>query len=265
MCCPNSFRRARITPLAVSVPLDGFSTVQGVELDQTCYEQPVPEYYYGDTWTTDNSGVVTVSGSGSDADLTAVSSGDASIFGHWEVFTYTMGHNDDGHYCEELSRETNPSAQIAVCPKPTSETTAFSGWDDAHSEAAYGLWTQTLLPASPSLAGRTVFETDPGGGTDTCWTNTSIFDPHTHVTGGQWTVGSGNTWGPDQVGFQEAAVPYYRQHGRAPCAASFPQLMVIGCLTGPPIVYQTNTLGAGITSTTVTSIRAGSQQSRTWP
>ena len=79
-----------------------------------------------------------------------------------------------------------------------------------------------------------------------------------------WTVGSGNTWGADNVGYLSDAVVHYRNAGTVPCSTSFPQDMTINEGT-TRVVYITNQLRAGITLTSVWSERAGQYAERVWP
>lgn len=155
---------------------------------------------------------------------------------------------------------SSTDTDVVACGKPTGETTTAGGWS-----ATRQMWNQTLLPATKSFSGRTVTEQDGGGGKDTCYFNGSAKTAFTAVTGGNWTINSDNTWNnPDTVGWGTDDVSYYRQQGRAPCGTTFRQRMVIDCPSGA-LTYATNTLGAGITSTTVSSTRAGHTESRTYP
>jgi hypothetical protein len=224
-----------------------------------------PSYYYGDTWSVDNSSVLSVSGSGSAADVTAVGLGDGTITAHWEVFSFTMEHADGIPFCVEESSTTEPETQTAVCTKPTGETTTFGGWGSGDSLATVGKWNQTLLPTTTNFVGREVIEQDPGGGgPDNCWFQGSIIPKFTTISGGDWPVTTGNAWGPDFIGFPSDAVTYYRNEGRDPCSATIPQRMVISCNSGV-LEYRSNTLGYVIDNPKVYSIRDGQQAERTWP
>ena len=117
MCCPNSFRSSRISPTDFGLGISNFTTVRGLQRDRTCYGSLTPEYYWGDTWTVDNSGVASVSGVGSAADVTGVAVGTATVTGQWEVFTFTMEHDLDGPYCVESSDMTQASGPLRVTPK----------------------------------------------------------------------------------------------------------------------------------------------------
>jgi len=126
MCCPNSFRSSRIEPLSLSFPVGEVSNFRGVERDRTCYGAMVPEYYMGDTWAVDNTGVVTISGFEDSADVTAVGAGSANVIGHWDVYTYTFQHNLDGPYCDTASEVTEPTAPVDIAPHIDSISPAAS-------------------------------------------------------------------------------------------------------------------------------------------
>jgi hypothetical protein len=162
---------------------------------------------------------------------------------------------------------------------PTSETTVIptaAQWDTAHGAP----WNQTLVPNSPSgeFEGRGAYEYPPiGPGNDSCWFQGSavpIFDAVT-TPGFGWLVTSKNTWGTDFIGWNLAAVQYYRGKKRAPCSSTWQQQMVIDAAFSPNnpsnygpytdqygnlfygVPYETNTIRADITATTVTSVRNG--------
>ena len=150
-----------------------------------------------------------------------------------------------------------------LCTSPDGESTFPIDWDPL--DPTTYKWEQTLSATGVNFVGRTVTEQDPGGGgPDTCHFTNSAFDAYDKISGGTWTVITGNKWHYDSVGYHSGAVTYYRNQGRAPCSTTFQQSMVIDCSTGP-IHYATNTLGAEINDTTVTSKRAGSTAIRTWP
>jgi hypothetical protein len=223
-----------------------------------------PSYYYGDSWTIDNSSVLSVSGTGSAADVTAVGLGNGTLTAHWEVHSFTMEHADNIPYCVDTSDTTEPTAQSTVCATPTGESTAFAGWANLE-DPTYGKWNQTLLPTTTSFVGRVVTEEDPGGGgPDNCWFPNSAVAKSTSVTGGSWTVTTGNVWGSDYVGLSSDTVTYYRNQGRDPCSVTIPQRMVINCDAGV-IQYKLNTLGFVIDNPKVYSIRDGQQAERRWP
>lgn len=114
MCCPNSFRFSNISPGSLGLPITNFTTVRGQQRDQTCYGSLGPWYFFGDTWSSDNSNIASINGSGDAADVTATGVGSTTLTGSWEVFHFTMEHDLDGPYCVEESEMTEPSAPVTV-------------------------------------------------------------------------------------------------------------------------------------------------------
>jgi hypothetical protein len=114
MCCPNTFRRSWIEPLSFSLPVGEAGTLRGGEQDQTCYGSLTPAYYWGDTWTVDNTSVLNIDGFGDSADVTAVGAGSANVTGHWEVYSYSSVYGQDGRYCEVSNHETEPATSVSV-------------------------------------------------------------------------------------------------------------------------------------------------------
>jgi hypothetical protein len=168
------------------------------------------------------------------------------------------------------------SFQITVpVVRPASETTAFVDW--APGGLTNGRWKQTLHPpasdASFDFSGESVQEADAAGThLDSCWFPASAFAKFDMITGGTWTVAANNKWKFDHVGWFHTAVTYYRlPHSgvpaRAPCKARFPQQMTIKAPadTSYNNYAGINGLGGNIGLTTVTSIRAGSRMTKTWP
>ena len=157
------------------------------------------------------------------------------------------------------------TSAVYSCNLPTKETTAFDGWDTADSLPSVGLWKQTVSdPGGDSFFGFEVQETDAGGAVDGCWfPNPDGVLPTTTVTGGEWMVQDGNTWGDDLVGSQPIAVAYYRAHNRVPCTITVHQQMQMRCSDDAWHNYgSVNTLQSIITATTVTSVRAGGTATR---
>jgi len=85
---------------------------------------------------------------------------------------------------------SGPWSWTKPCDTPNGETTTFAGWN-----ASVGQWVQTRLPNDVNrFGGRTVQETDPGGGgPDTCWFQGSQLPPAVSISGGSWTVSAGVT------------------------------------------------------------------------
>jgi hypothetical protein len=145
--------------------------------------------------------------------------------------------------------------------RPTGETTKFLNW----SNAGPGNWEQTLTPPSSDagfdFSGESVRATYSAG-SDTCWFKGSAVSRYLAGSRRTAAVDGDNSWGPDEVGWSTSAVRYYRRKGRAPCAARFKQRMTIKSPSDDDYVAygKFQDLGARITATTVTSIRAGSQK-----
>ena len=260
-CCPESGPFGQII-VPDPIGVGGSETLQTTGTVYDCNNYPtnigaLPV----DEWGIDDPSIASYSPDyGGSTVVQGLSAGEAFISASWPTDIWT---SDGWSMCFESRDDMTDSEPMQVqCTSPTSETTTPIGWD---SDPTVYSWDQTLLPAATNFTGRTVTEQDPGGGgPDTCHFTGSIFTPFTAITGGTWTVTSGNHWGSDHVGWHSSAVTYYRAQGKAPCGTTFPQRMVIDCSTGP-ITYATNTLGCDINSTTVTSTRAGSMAIRTWP
>ena len=152
------------------------------------------------------------------------------------------------------------------------------GWDT--TDPTLHKFKQTLTPPTgQNFSGRTVKEEVAGSGTDTCKATypqspyaaaTSITSPN-HT----WTVDSNQQWMWDYVGWRSVPpdpnveplgpVLYYRSVNAAPCYSSFPQRMVISCVSGGYVPYRDNVLRSDVGTTTVTSTRDGVDASKTWP
>lgn len=141
------------------------------------------------------------------------------------------------------------------CEIPTGEQTTPAGWNG--SEATEYNWRATLQPTSKNFGGRTVQETVATA--DFCrWA----------LTGSQELVrfslavdvNTSNTY-IDVVGYRVETVRAVRMLGLAPCSFTSNQTLTIDCGDGDPM-YFFNQLGASITTTTVSSSRAGQTATR---
>jgi hypothetical protein len=181
----------------------------------------------------------------------------SSCVGWFESYGYSA--SDAAPLCATPYVDDSAYDITEPCDMPSgtpAETTVQVGPWDSGSGAP---WNQTLQPTTFNFGGRYVTEESPGDGTDSCWFSLSIYDPFVHVSGGTWNVDASSVWGSDYVGYSEDMVHYYRTNGVVPCGARFQQEMYIGCSDSPPSrTYITNDLGSDITSTSVSSIRAGS-------
>lgn len=149
-----------------------------------------------------------------------------------------------------------------------------------------GLWEQTLIPPSsdPSFdfSGEHVngFAAPPAG-PDRCWLIRSgelPFDKIQNKPFEFWTVGSGNVYGPDAVGYGPVVL-FYRKfnpilEGEGSCGTVFGQQMKIHAHSDPPNTYtayggtntgNVNLLGASMIHITVTSERADMSVTKKWP
>ncbi|MCP3705411.1 DUF4157 domain-containing protein [Paraburkholderia sp. CNPSo 3274] len=165
-------------------------------------------------------------------------------------------------------RDRDKKEKKSVCDTetPTGELTSWIGWGTDPDYATIGMWRQQLLPLTTDFSGCEVFETDPGGGTDSCWYNYSAIYPYNKVSGGPpWTVEPGNYWKTDYVGWHDYAVDFYRKDGRAPCGSSFMQSMHIRRPSGGDQEYTRNQLAAEFDANQVSSSRAGQTEIRNWP
>jgi hypothetical protein len=150
---------------------------------------------------------------------------------------------------------------------PDGESSEFTGWVDDTIGRFYG----HLSPANGDYANTTVREHDPGGGWDACWFPESEVLKFDKVTAPDWRWPvSGNSYGPDYVGWFANAVLYYRAYDRAPCAAEFPQEMIMQVpgtnVLGPfEFSYKVNWLAAEITQHTVSTYRDGVWDLISWP
>jgi hypothetical protein len=150
MCCPNSFRRAWIEPGELGLEFGSTGGVHGVQQDRTCYGSLTPAYYMGDTWSVDNPVVLTVVGSGSDADITATGVGTANVEGSWEVYQYESVYNYEQGYkeCVVYSSVTEPSGGVAVKPRISGSHTMW--WFNGETPTGY----QTEITLTTSANGQ---------------------------------------------------------------------------------------------------------------
>jgi hypothetical protein len=220
-------------------------------------------YSIGASWSVDSSTISIDPDSGHSTTVTGEDPGDACVaadMGSQERYSWDGQNCYDNNFAEPIG---DTECMQVQCPKPNSETTVGIGWDT--NDPTLYKYEQTLSATGVSFVGRTVTEQDPGGGgPDTCHFTNAAWDAFDHVNGSSWTVISGNKWHYDFVGYHSGTVSYYRNQGRAPCGTTFQQRMVINCSSGP-IQYALNTLSADISSTTVSSSRAGTTAVKTWP
>jgi hypothetical protein len=161
---------------------------------------------------------------------------------------------------------------------PSGEQTAFDSWADASGQPTNALFNATLNVNpnyNTTYVGDVVVESSPSAGHDGCFTSSSDpFPQLTTVTGGQWFVQQDLHYGPDLIGYGGTLVAWLQNYApsRLPCTTTVPQRMAIyndstpGSFTPQPYgstnTGNTNTLEISVTSTGVTSSRAGVEKSR---
>lgn len=147
------------------------------------------------------------------------------------------------------------------CQIPTGESAiSFTGWSTSQNQATEAIFHQYLaqfVNGYMDWGGRTIAETFPQNGTDTCYFALSAVPPLNGIPGTPFTLASGAGYN-DIVGVNDSVVKYYRNTGRTPCGVTNHQVMVIDCPTGNQ-TYATNTLITTLGDLTVTDSRAGVQ------
>jgi|HubBroStandDraft_2_1064218.scaffolds.fasta_scaffold06923_7 hypothetical protein len=227
--------------------------------EQTLIDGPI---YFGLIYpqTMAYSGTIQTGGC-NDVETSNITDTFSSSCASWLETNFYVSPTDAVAECAQYSSD-DPQEMTAACTLPSgspSETTVSTLFWDTSGGAA---WNQTLQPTTFNFGGRSVSEATAVDGTDNCYFPLSNFAPLDHVTSPlpfTWNVDASNVWGSDYVGYSEAAVDYYRSNSRVPCGTRFQQTMSIDCHDSPTTrAYITNDLGSDITSTSVSSIRAGS-------
>jgi hypothetical protein len=163
-----------------------------------------------------------------------------------------------------------------ACDVPTSETTNDDGWADSAGYPTLYNFMQ-VLSGSVNFGGRTVNETFPSQGEDTCYMPGSPFGPYySPPSWASWPVGfidsapsATNTYGHDQVGWLPDAITYYRANRPPqglpfPCGGQWQQQMNISCSTATNF-YQANYMAASMDATSISSNRSSGFGYRIWP
>jgi hypothetical protein len=154
-----------------------------------------------------------------------------------------------------------------VCPFPTGESTASYGWADSAGHNAIHNFLQTLQPTptsqptGASFAGRRVRESNAAPAADGCHFSGSLWPKVDGISGGEWLVGSSNTWGIDSVGPTNDVFFYYQQQRpirslSLPCHIDVFQRMEINTCDGSTVFtsYKTPILLKTIISSTGVTI-----------
>jgi hypothetical protein len=285
-CPPNWSGGARIRVIGVGEPISlvaGSSYSVAIESGHyECFlgvENSVPTWFPAPISETNydslNPNIVSFD---SYTQVTALAGGTATLTASWPVYWFgrVCPNPNEECVCNAMPTTATAGAGVSVqCIYPTGETLAATGWADEFGWPTAQKWMMTLTPTTTNFAGRFVYETDPGGGSDGCHFPGSILDPEPsccdNTMPSTWTVESGNRWGPDFVGWLPSAVNYYQLERvtrglTMPCRATWPQRMNMTCGTlGASSNYVDNILYGEIDVTTVSSGRNGNSTRRDWP
>ena len=180
---------------------------------------------------------------------------------HYVVIDYYM-YGSHWFTHRAILGSSNMAADVA-CLVPTGETTTSIDWKGEPFPTVHD-FKGSLLSSTPgvSFSGMQVEEFQPPGKIDQCWDSRMPANWQWGLSGGTWTVGVSNEWGPDSVGVEPALVEGY-QATRVdlglplPCSVTVPQQMkiaAVSCSTMP--VYKSHTLG-------IESVRRASQRVET--
>jgi hypothetical protein len=261
--CPSSFANARMMPSSV-IGYPGYTELLHTEQQNRNCLGTLGSWFTpsGVTFSSTNPSVATIDSGGL---MTAIDYGSTTLYGSW---TGTVYYTPDGRSCATTYVNPSPGASCDVqCQVPSGENTSAGGWDLSGTRQN---WFMILLPNTGPWVGRRIYEQGEFGPPfpgDTCWFQGSDFPPFdspSNTPDQFWTVNAARQWGPDTIGYGSTRVTYYRQQGKAPCGTRFTQFMFIDC-GAEKRQYARWTLGADIGTTTVSSIRAGQTETRTWP
>lgn len=150
-------------------------------------------------------------------------------------------------------------AQGLCCAVPSEESITPNG----NTLTTLSKFYQVISDShNTSFAGRTVTESPTSPGSNSCyWSGNSVgLTQSPVVTGGSWSVVSGNGWGDDTIGMFKAAVDSVRTEGlrsgvSLPCVVRLYQTMSIYC-SSYPWVYTEDILKFTINSGTIENCRA---------
>jgi hypothetical protein len=164
---------------------------------------------------------------------------------------------------------SGPLAMTQACQVPMGETVpAFQSWSTAPPDTfPVAIFYQQLSPATTyNWGGRTITETFPTNGVDSCWYPGSLIGKgginHPPLL---QTFSSNQEGYNDKLGLGTSNASYYRQHGRAPCGTTLYQTMVMDCPNPPGNQsFATGTLFLGVGQTTVTDIRNNVPATEVW-
>jgi hypothetical protein len=156
---------------------------------------------------------------------------------------------------------------VNACQIPNGESVpVFQTWGTVPPDTfPVAFFDQQPLPTTYNWGGRTVTETFPTNGNDSCWFQGSLIGKgginHPSLT---YNLPSNKGY-TDKLGLGTQNANYYRQHGRTPCGTTLYQTMVMDCPNPQGNQYYSNgTLFLGIGQRTVTDIRNNVGKSEPW-
>ena len=176
--------------------------------------------------------------------------------------------NNSRNYCQVNTPVTVSNCQSV--PEVTGETTTYAGSNTGNLQTISNF--NMVLQGTGNYTGWTITEQEGASGVNGCWApNTDpVLDPQSvSVKGSQWTVASGNSWGPDQVGWFANSVNYipanspYSGHTlipNFPCGFQLSQTQHITCPGGSGYGYDyeaNNRLTGTIYGSSVQNCRLG--------
>lgn len=186
--------------------------------------------------------------------------------------TFTMAGSLAQPGCDSLNNATinvgqgnAPISFTHACYVPSSETpSVLLNWGAGVGYTDVAVFQTSLQSTSFDWGGRTIAETFPQGGTDSCYFSGSIYTPMQPVAAAPSVLNSGTPSSyQDQIGMADQAAAYYRATGHSPCGLSATQVMVIACDSGN-MPYMTNALFLGPDKTNTISQRGNVRVTTPW-
>lgn len=203
-------------------------------------------YGVGASWSSTNSSIVSIDGSGNAAG-NAIGSVDIAAGAYLAPETEVCAYNPSCYSVGDENFEATGTASVN-CNFPTGETTQFYQWGDNDPSAGYSPaiaeFYQTLTPTANYSGLTTITEGNASTATDSCWFNGAIqsYGPPVQYaspvygdSGSSWTV-SGAAWGNDLVGLGYTLFASYQtslpQRGLTSCGITMFQTLTAACSNG---------------------------------
>ncbi len=161
----------------------------------------------------------------------------------------------DGDFSMNFSSADAPDQRIiGHVHKPTGEKLSDDGWVGPTLRV-----DSIILPTTFNFTGITVAETNGTGSKDSCYyTGATGQVPYDHLAGPNhtWFVSTNNDMGDDLLSWGDAAITFYRSHGRATCGTILAQNMSV-VVPNPhqPVQYTSHTIKLFIGKTVLTNVK----------